>query len=85
MGIPAFIGGVMLFGGAACFSKTQECVWGRFLIENPQEERVNTKLARYGASVAPWKDFILLLKAFFLPAESGADTALRNLSEFKVN
>ncbi len=88
IGIPAVIGGTMLFGGAVCFSKTQELVWGRFLIENPQEEKINTQLARYGAKQAPWNDFKLLLKGFFLPEchakDASVDAAFQSLSEFKA-
>lgn len=67
-GIPAAIGGALLFGGAVAFSKTQALVWGQDLIEHPQEERVYTKLARYGAGDKPLEEYKLLLVAFFLPA-----------------
>ena len=65
--IPTAIGGALLRGGAVIFSKSQALVWGQHLVEHPQEETVNTKLARYGASDKPWKDFRLVLETYFSP------------------
>lgn len=67
IGIPAAIGGTLLFGGAVVFSKTQALIWEQDLIEHPQEERINTKLARYGASDKPLQDYQKLLATFFTP------------------
>ncbi len=70
VGIPTAIGGALLGGGAVAFSKSQALVWGQYLIEHPQEEKVNTQLARYGTSDKPWKDFKSLLETYFLPFSS---------------
>lgn len=84
LGIPACLGGFFLFGGAIIFSKAQQIAWGKFLIENPQEERINTQLARYGAGNKPWKDFGKLLSAFFaLSFSQDARDNLAHLKDFK--
>ncbi len=70
LGISAAIGGTLLFGGAIGFSKSQALVWGQELIKHPQEERVNTRLARYGASEEPYRKFKDLLELFFWPPDS---------------
>jgi hypothetical protein len=85
LGIPACLGGILLFGGAVIFSKAQQIVWGKFLIENPQEERINTQLARYGAGSKPWNDFCTLLSAFFAPSFSQETRDhLSHLRDFKA-
>ncbi|MBS0653981.1 MAG: hypothetical protein JSR39_10720 [Verrucomicrobia bacterium] len=67
IGIPAAAGGILLTGGAATFSFLQAQVWGQALVEHPQEERVNTRLARYGAGEKPWRDFQDLVRLFYVP------------------
>ena len=67
IGVPAAVGGILLTGGAVAFSKLQAQVWGQALIEHPQEERINTKLARYGAGDKPSRDLLDLLHLFFVP------------------
>jgi hypothetical protein len=42
-----------LFGGALVFSKSQELIWGSELVKHPQEEKINTHLARYGGGPKP--------------------------------
>ncbi|MBS0605130.1 MAG: hypothetical protein JSS60_08885 [Verrucomicrobia bacterium] len=83
LGIPAVIGGVMLFGGAVAFSKAQALVWGQALVEHPQEERVNTQLARYGAGPKPREDFGTLINGFFSFGE-GVATSLEKMSDFQA-
>jgi hypothetical protein len=86
IGIPAFFGGIFLFGGAVVFSRTQQVVWGKYLTEHPQEERVNTQLARYGFGSKPWNDFCKLLTAFFAPSFGleSVSTPLAQLRDFKA-
>ena len=92
LGIPATIGAICLLGGAIVFSKTQALVWGQKLIEHPQQERINTKLARYGAGEKPWQDFKDLLKTFFTLFESqetkktfNIDLQLNRWQHFEAN
>ncbi len=65
IGIPALLGSALLTGGAIAFSKTQALVWGQELVEHPQEERINTKLARYGAGNKPLNDLKDVFSTFF--------------------
>lgn len=67
IGIPAVTGGILLFGGAAVFSKSQALIWGQESVEHPQEEKATTSLARYGASGKLFSDFEDLSIAFFHP------------------
>jgi hypothetical protein len=85
LGIPAFFGGLLLFGGAWIFSKTQELVWGRELVKHPQEEKINTQLARYGAGSKPWDDFVKFVGAFFYFSDSRkTDAFLSKIINFKA-
>lgn len=77
IGVPAAISGIFFFGGALLFALTQKVAWGTLLVEYPQEEHSNTKLARYGASYQPFYDFAKVWKGFF--AFSNQD-----LSEIKI-
>jgi len=65
-GIRATIFGICCFGGAFAFSITQQLIWGRELVFHPQEERVNTLLAKYGGGREVLNDFGYLLSGFFL-------------------
>jgi hypothetical protein len=76
IGVPVLFGGTLLFAGAVIFSKTQQIVWGKYLIENPLEQRFHPRLAWYGYGNSPWSDFRKLLSTFFVPSfnrESSAD------------
>jgi hypothetical protein len=64
-GIPAVIGGALLTGGAFVFAQSQVLAWGRELVEHPQEEKANTRLARYGAGDKPLRDLKDLFQTFF--------------------
>ncbi len=66
-GIPGFTGGLLFFGSSKIFSLSQQLVWGRKLVENPQGEKINTQLARYGFGNKPWGDFKESTKDFFNP------------------
>lgn len=65
VGIPTAIGGALFTAGAMIFSKSQALAWGQQLVEHPQEEKTNTKLARYGAGTKPWNDFKALAETYF--------------------
>jgi len=85
LGIPAVLGGLLLFGGAYVFSKAQQIAWGKELVEHPQEEKVNTKLARYGAGNRPWEDFKRVWTAFFTyGSQQKSIDALSHLRDFKI-
>jgi hypothetical protein len=84
-GIVAFIGGLLLFGGAILFSKSQQLIWGKQLVAHPQEERINTQLARYGAGPKPLKDFSHLIETFFRFSDSQkTDLHLSEIRHFKA-
>ncbi|MGC1878860.1 MAG: hypothetical protein WA347_02860 [Rhabdochlamydiaceae bacterium] len=85
LGIPALLGGSLLFGGALIFSKVQALVWGRELIKHPQEEKINTQLARYGAGSKPWNDFVTFIGGFSIFSNSQkADASLWKIRHFKA-
>ncbi len=81
MGIPALIGGLFFFGGAMIFTLAQQLVWSRELVLHPQEERANTKLARYGAGWGPIYDFKALFLAFFSPWSDISSLSLEVLKD----
>jgi hypothetical protein len=83
IGIPAAISGGMLYAGAWIFSQTQKLVWGKYLVENPQEEKINTQLARFGAKEKLFDEFLQYVNAFFTSSKIDSFvrlTQLRNLS-----
>jgi hypothetical protein len=65
VGLPALASGMLLYVGSRLFALTQKLIWGTKLVNHPQEERVNTKLARYGAGDKPLADFHHLFDAFY--------------------
>ena len=84
IGIPAAISGAMLFGGAWVFSQTQKLAWGTYLVEHPQEEKSNTKLARFGAKEKLYNDFFQLVYAFYTSSKDVSYQRLSELRKFSV-
>ncbi len=71
---------------AKVFSLAQQAAWGQKLVQNPQEERINTQLARYGYEYKPWNDLTkIVMTAFefcFLEDPSVGSTCIKQLEEW---
>ncbi len=85
LGVPACVISSYFFVGAWAFSKTQQLIWGKELVEHPQEERVNTKLARYGAGEKLWDDLYTSFVAFFYVGNrQKSDALLTEIRNFQI-
>jgi hypothetical protein len=84
LGIPAAISGMLLFGSAWVFSLTQKLVWGTYLVKHPQQEKVNTKLARFGATGHLSGDFYQLIRAFYSSSKNPSRPNLSDVRHFSI-
>ncbi len=85
LGIPILIAGACLFAGATLFSKTQQLVWGKYLVGSPLEKRFHPLLSVYGYGDRPWSDFRKLVNTFFsLSFNQETNANLNYWKDFKV-
>lgn len=64
--IPAVLFASLMIGSAKVFSYTQKLIWGGF-VAKPVGDKINTRVAQYGATDQPGKDLKCIAKALFTP------------------
>lgn len=84
LALPLIVGAVIFALGTKIFSHSQKLIWGRTLVSFPQQEKVNTRLARYGAGVQPWIDSATFIKNFLFTSSPDREALLSQITHFAV-
>ena len=86
IGVPATISTAVFLSGTYLFAKSQELVWGKNLVANPQiPGRTNARLAQFGATNNLWNVAKTILAQFFTePSISSGNATARKWKTVKL-